>query len=282
MIRATLEELDIVEQAIQILNTPPPQIALEVKFCEVTAENARALGFDWLLGGAFTQMTNNSVSQKTNFQDTGILTEAQSRVVFQALEQRGLTNLLGAPKMILLSGRQGKFKNVRMRYLVTDLDWSYQATNSAGRTNDQIQGQPIAEPFELGPVLDVIPYALADGQTIQMTVIPSLTEFLGYDPQKQNRQETVTMPDGRKEIVTVPDQPLPIFRKLQMVSSAIVRDGQTVVLGGGSEQFLANPKRNTPLPEGTKIPGDSKTTGLLIFVTPTLMDAAGNRIHPSE
>ena len=33
----------------------------------------------------------------------------------------------------------------------------------------------------LGPVLDVIPYVCADGYTIQMTIIPTYTEFLGYD-----------------------------------------------------------------------------------------------------
>ena len=115
-----------------------------------------------------------------------------------------------------------------------------------------------------------------------MSLIPTLTEFLGYDLDQQDRRETVIMPDGRKEIVIVPSQPSPIFRKLQMVSSATVRDGQTVVLAGGSEQFLANPKRNTPLPKGARMPGNIKTTSLLIFVTPTLVDAAGNRIHKPE
>ncbi len=282
MVRATLEELDIVEQAIQILNMPLPQLTLEVKFCEVTAEDARALGFDWFLGGVFTQMSNSSVSQKTNFHGTGVLTEPQSRVVFQALEQRSGVNILHAPKMTTLSGRQAQMKTVQVRYIVTDLDWSFKITNVVAGTNESVQARPIAEQFELGPVLDVVPHVLADGYTIQMTLIPTLTEFLGYDLEKQNRRETVTMPDGRKEIVTVSDQPSPIFRKLQMVSTAIVKDGQTVVMAGGSEQFLANPKRNTPLPKGAKIPGDLKTTSLLIFVTPTLVDAAGNRIHKPE
>jgi len=173
-------------------------------------------------------------------------------------------------------------KSVQVRYIVTDLDWSFNITNVVAGTNESVQARPIAEPFELGPVLDVIPYVLADGYTIQMTLVPTLTEFHGYDLENGNRRETVTMPDGRKEIVIVPDQPSPIFRKLQMVSSAIVWDGQTVVLAGGSEQFLANPKRNAPLPKGTKIPGDLKTTSLLIFVTPTLVDPAGNRIHKPE
>ena len=41
--------------------------------------------------------------------------------------------------------------------------------------------QPLTAPFELGPVLDVIPYVSADGFTIQMTIIPTLKEFIGYD-----------------------------------------------------------------------------------------------------
>jgi len=72
--------------------------------------------------------------------------------------------------------------------------------------------------------------------------------------------------------------PLPIFRLRQMVSTVIARDGQTVVLVGGSDQLLANPNKNEPLREGTKAPQQPKKTKLLIFITPTLIDAAGNRV----
>src|SRR5450755_1726281 len=33
---------------------------------------------------------------------------------------------------------------------------------------------------ETGPVLDVVPYVLSDGYTINLTLIPSVTEFIGY------------------------------------------------------------------------------------------------------
>src|SRR5437868_3613199 len=35
--------------------------------------------------------------------------------------------------------------------------------------------------IETGPVLDVVPYVLSDGYTINLTLIPSLTDFNGYD-----------------------------------------------------------------------------------------------------
>ena len=40
---------------------------------------------------------------------------------------------------------------------------------------------PNTQQIETGPVLDVVPYVLSDGYTINLTLIPSLTEFAGYD-----------------------------------------------------------------------------------------------------
>lgn len=278
MTRATLEELDIIEQAIGVLTASPPQVTIEASVYEITTEDAHALGLDRFLGNEFTNLLKAASTQKTNFHVAGILTDPQRRVVLRAMDQSGLTNLLNAPKMTMLSGRPGQFKQVRVRYIVTDLDWSSTITSL---TNPP-QAQPIAEPFELGPVIDVIPYVQADGKTIELTTIPTVTEFEGYDLDNRDRREIVTMPDGRKEIVMVPDQPLPIFRKRQIVSSATVKDGHTLVLAGGSDQFLINLSKNTALFTGKKPPSKSGPTHLLILVTPTLIDPAGNRFNPAE
>src|SRR5271154_7016940 len=40
---------------------------------------------------------------------------------------------------------------------------------------------PVTQQVETGPVLDVVPYVLSDGYTINLTLIPSLVEFVGYD-----------------------------------------------------------------------------------------------------
>lgn len=302
MTRATLEELDIIEQAIGDLTIPPPQVTIEAQVYEISDEDYHKSGFKWFLESVgdsqnkntkrepdqtFAWMTNGGFPIKSIDGDThsgtptnfsAILTEPQRRVVFKAMEQRGLTNLLKAPKMTMLSGRQGQFKQVRVRYIVTDLDWSSTITSL---TNPP-QAQPIAESFELGPVLDVVPHVQADGKTIELTTIPTVTEFEGYDLENPNRREIVTMPDGRKEIVLVPNQPQPIFRKRQIVSNATVKDGHTLVLAGGSSQLFANPTRNLSLRPGTKPPTNALPTHLLIFITPTLIDPAGNRINPPE
>ena len=50
MVRATAQDLDIIEQAVQVLNIAPPQLTIEAKFAEVSQDDTRALGFDWFLG----------------------------------------------------------------------------------------------------------------------------------------------------------------------------------------------------------------------------------------
>jgi general secretion pathway protein D len=321
MVRATLQDLDVVEQAIQLLNTPPPQLTIEVKFAEITESDSKALGFDWFLRNTLTQnsglgpqigvatsstpvgvpvpaaSTDNLLnlfqeirnhplpslpsSIATNALEneplTGILTDPQFRVVLRALEQRQGVNILTLPKVTTLSGHQAQVKTVRVRYIVTDLDFSQIASSAIAEATGEAPPKPIAEQFEFGPVVDVVPYVQADGRSIQMTVIPTFKEFLGYDVENARR----VPPDAKS-----PDMqqltPLPIFRLRQIVASVTAFDGQTVVLAGGSDRLLANPDKYEPLREGTKPPQPPKKTKLLIFITPTLIDPAGNRLHPPE
>jgi len=312
VVRATLQDLAIIDQNILLLNTPPPQLTIEVKFVEITESDSKAIGFDWFLRNTLKQ--NSGLGPQTRlfetsatkvgvpapselspaasidnlfnlFQEpvpeneplTGILTDPQFRVVLRALEQRQGVNILTLPKVTTLSGRQAQVKRVNVRYVVTDLDLSQIVSNATTGALNGVQPKPIAELFELGPVVDVVPYVQADGHTIQMTVIPTFKEFLGYDVENARR-----VPSEAKSADLQQLTPLPIFRLRQMVSTVIARDGQTVVLVGGSDQLLANPNKNEPLREGTKAPQQPKKTKLLIFITPTLIDAAGNRVHSPE
>jgi len=49
-VRATLNELELLEEAIKALNITPPQVNLEAKFVEINQNDSKALGFDWQMG----------------------------------------------------------------------------------------------------------------------------------------------------------------------------------------------------------------------------------------
>jgi len=151
--------------------------------------------------------------------------------------------------------------------------------------------QPIAEPYELGPSLDVVPYVSADGYTIQMTIIPTIKEFVGYDEQSgQQFQATAQSVGGTAANPIVQQQPLPIFRLRQVVTSAVVWDGQTIVLGGLTSDNVIKSKDKIPVLGDMPLVGRffrsetsiTRKKNLLIFVTPTIIDPAGNRFHSEE
>lgn len=142
---------------------------------------------------------------------------------------------------------------------------------------------PTQQQVEVGPVLDVIPYVLSDGYTINLTLIPSLTEFNGYDTAPTIPGTSVA------NVVEVPTI-LPDFTVRQVITTVNIWDNQTVVLGGLISSSVQTIKDKVPvlgdLPfAGRLFQSQSKSTqkkNLMIFVTATIVDPAGNRVHSDD
>lgn len=143
---------------------------------------------------------------------------------------------------------------------------------------------PISQYLETGPVLDVVPYVLSDGYTINLTLIPSLTEFDGYAQPPNIANVT-----GGLNVVQLPVI-LPQFSVRQVVTTVNVWDGQTVVLGGLISSGGSEEKDQVPIIGDLPIVGrlfqaQTKSTSkenLMIFVTATIVDPAGNRVHSED
>ena len=122
-----------------------------------------------------------------------------------------------------------------------------------------------------------------------MTLYPSVTEFVGYDANESG------FPTGNGNVVK---GPLPHFRMRQASTTVSVTDGQTVVIGGmpwSDAAFVADGKRQAvggvPVAGGIfhkKTAGTTSETNptiktdLLIFITPTIVNPDGTRVHTEE
>ena len=147
----------------------------------------------------------------------------------------------------------------------------------------------IVEQLEFGPVLDVIPCMFRrTAIPVQMTIIPTVKEFLGYDEEAASIFRASGAIGGLRRwghLSAV--QPFPTFSLRQVVTSAIVWDGQTVVLGGLISEDVSRIKDKVPVLGDPSFAGrffrseSSRTLkrNLMIFVTPTIIDPAGNRVH---
>ena len=142
---------------------------------------------------------------------------------------------------------------------------------------------PQQQQVEVGPVLDVVPYVLSDGYTINLTLIPSLTEFNGYDNPPSIPGVNVA------NVVQIPTI-LPDFIVRQVVTTVNIWDNQTIVLGGLISSTVQSTKDKVPMLGDLPLVGrlfqsQSKTSvkkNLMIFVTATIVDPAGNRVHSDD
>ncbi len=348
MVRASLSELDIIEQACQVLNIAPPQINIKSKFVEVSQNDTRALGFDWYLGnflmnqgaiglqggtapafngapstanplGSFpsgaaapstsdqllTSGLRNTLNAPAVATMTGILTDPQFRVVMRALEQRDGSDLLAESSVTTLSGRQTQVGVNDLRTIVIAPNLGGVGANAGftgagggtgvgGIGGTVVNTSPAisysTETLPFGPSLDVVPYVSADGYTIQMTIIPTYAEFLGYDDPGQFVPQIQAIGGNNIGLPITAQLPLPHFRIRQVTTSAIVWDGQTVVLGGLISEAVTKLRDKVPVLGDLPLVGrlfrsessSSQKKNLMIFVTPTIIDPAGNKQHSDD
>ncbi len=351
VVRATAQDLDMVEAAVEALNIAPPLVTIRAKFIEVTQNDIKSLGFDWYIGnflmgngtvvggggaqpplngapsavnpggvfpagglapgagselpGLITSGLRNGVNTApaapalASF--TGILTDPQFRVVIRALEQRDGAEALSDSQVTTMSGRQTQIQAVDIQYIAVQQNVNQTATGggaagAVGATGGGV-GQigttivPTTTAVPLGPTLDVVPYVSADGYTIQMTIIPSVLEFLGYDDPGQFgiQAQSAGGTTGASQPLTAV-LPLPHFRLRQVTTSAIVWDGQTIVLGGLITEAVTKQKDKVPVLGDLPFIGRlfrnesnvSKKRNLVIFTTPKIIDPAGNPLHNED
>jgi type II secretory pathway component GspD/PulD (secretin) len=116
-VKATEDDLDTIERAIQALDQLPPQIHIKSRFIEVTENNSAALGFQWYLGqfnigqgvvgqgGSSGSLTTTPSAANPLGQFPG--TSSSSSVSPSANDQlitSGLRNTLNAPAIGTITG----------------------------------------------------------------------------------------------------------------------------------------------------------------------------------
>lgn len=349
-VRATEQDLDTIERAIQTLNEIAPMVHIKARFIEVQQNDSKSLGFDWYLGnfihgdvianggsspslnvpvsaanplGAFPGNTVSSLIPASAGDQlltgglrnsgpalatvTGILTDPNFRVVLHALEQRDGVEALAEPDVTTISGRQTQMRATSIKNVVTGFSFNNGTANNGGNNNGgnnngggvngavQAPGvaavTPNTQQLETGPVLDVVPYVLSDGYTINLALIPSVTEFIGYTAIGPNDIPGYNPGTqlGNLTGTTLPVA-LPNFTIRQVVTTVNVWDNQTVVIGGLVSSTVNNIKDKVPVLADIPILGrlfqnQSKTTvkkNLMIFVTATIVDPSGSRVHSDD
>ncbi|HEV2208205.1 MAG TPA: M56 family metallopeptidase [Verrucomicrobiae bacterium] len=255
-----LGDIPIVSRLVQSNSPPaqtaiPPQIVITAKFFTVPAELMPELELE-------TPLNPVNLSR----QPKAILSAPKVSVIRQALQSHPDVQLIAQSSVTTLSGRQTEVS------IEPDLQ-------SAGATNPPSLsfGVPqelfaITNQPPLSVQLDIVPDTSADQPTIRISGKALVKEFLGYStpdtfsPPGWDTRQT----KGDAVVVSTSPQLVPRFQVCEFSFNAVVWDGQTLLLRG-----VVGDAGPSPGTGGSRNPPKA----LLIFITPTLIDAAGNRIQ---
>lgn len=178
------------------------------------------------------------------------LTDSEFKTVLRKLEQRDGADLINEAQVTTVNGKKAKFQ-------IPDVQTN---ADNARTQNAGVTAKSDSKNNPDGTTLDLLPTVSDEDSTIQIDLIPTVTEFL------ETNESGAFIPKAITNGLTLP---LPHTRIRQTTLSTSLKDGQTVVL---LAVVLGPPDKAN----GTA------STKLLIFVTPTLIDSFGHRIHSED
>lgn len=269
MVRATLQDLDKIERALAELHKEQPQINIKAKFIEIPEESV-------------TNFWNGlGLAAVCDASQARLLTPRQAGAALKMLQSTPGCELASESSVTTLSGRQAEVQTIRLMSVVTNINPRALKPPGVSASPTNGNGLYLTAQMPIGPTLDLLPHVMDDGSTIKLTVIPTLAEFLGYDTPTNSIAAYV---DGRRRKV---DVPRPRFQVRSQTNSAAVLDGHTLVLDGLLAESVVKIKDKVsglgdlPLVGGL-FRSESKTVvkkRMLVFITPTLIDPTGRRLH---
>ena len=194
-----------------------------------------------------------------------LLSDTRYQSTLKKLEQQDGVDILTAPEVTTESGRQCQIQAVDVNNISIGGSLSGRANSPDNFTNKSM-------PF--GPVLDMIPRVSSDRRKIELTIVASVTEFVGYeDPATVTNNHGKRMPKGWA---------IPHLRLRQFRANLAIENAQTMALGSSLVPIaqIAKPKKYVLGLFHSKATTNTINKTLLLLITPTLVNPDGTRFVP--
>ncbi|MCB1196242.1 hypothetical protein KDK77_08660 [bacterium] len=305
----TKENHDLITEIVERLSVPPLQVEITTRFVEIGQLDSEELGLElFIADGAGTSFdglridSNNTdptfgqdttanlegITSGLRFLETtvggttvpagnilavgGILGDSDYQAVLHALNQRSNVDVLNAPKVTTLNGHQAEIKIVTEFWYPQEFDVVPPVLDGTG--TEIVPAAVEASDFirrDIGVLLTVTPDIGGNHKTINLTVVPEVSEFQEW------------MDFG----ITNAPQLVPIFTSDSLATSVVINDNETIVLGGtvSTRRVVTEDK----IPVLGDIPFFGKAfrseaevdekVNLLIFITARIITPNGNALQ---
>ena len=240
-----------IEDLIRKLDTKPPQVKIEAKVVEVSANNTAELGIDWQAVHSPSGSTAGSVypiENRVHGVDFNLGTFSAEAfedmlVKIHALETRGKADIMFEPSVMTLDNEMAQMVVAEKLPILRTFETEFRATTGV-------------EFINVGISLSVIPHITEDGYVI-MDAMPQVDSVKGY---------------------TTGESPQPIISSRVAHTRVRVKDGETFAISGLIKDEKTDTRSAIPIlgriPLLGRLFGSTNTdrakTDLMIFITPTI------------
>ncbi|HAL55118.1 MAG TPA: hypothetical protein DCP63_01245 [Bacteroidetes bacterium] len=267
---------DVVTQVREFLDhidRPVAQVLIEALVVDYDLTDGLDLGIDAGFGGS----TDTTASQGVNMIIPGIDFTWNGTRLTRGLQQIGLANLGQLPSDFYLRLRALEQKgraNVRSRPILSTLN-GHQATLSIGTTQYFIL--KTTTPYR--DQTQVIFQESQNFQTIEADVRLEITPYVGAD-------RTLTLeikPDFKTPVGQLSPNVPPTINRRALSSTLVVKEGETIVLGGLIQETESELRTQTPILGSIPLLGylfsstskSNRKSELIIYVTPHISYGEG-------
>ena len=239
------ERIERVKRQIELIDVPVDSVILETQFVELTETGARNLGIDFTNSNGQIAVGNLATGGFLPFgvDPTDVLPSGQLQAAIYAQIQKGEGRIVSRPRIAAQSGSTAKIITGDALPILTSIQLS-----GVNGVSQQVQY------VNVGVTLQIAPRVSTDGYITSKIygVVSSVTGFSqGYPTISQREAET----------------------------SASVRDGETFVIGGLTQENVLTTKSKIPLLGDIPLLGaafrtersTSTTTELYIVITPRIV-----------
>jgi len=318
IVKNTLENHALVEELIAAMDVRPVQVLIEARFVTTAVTDLRELGVEWLidnrgdsqfetgaigdsdpwrrggtkvtpvrsdvLSGAFAGVDDNNMGGGSLAYQF-LLGDTALKAVLNALEKTGDSRTVVVPRVTTLNNREARFRvgedTSYFEEVETDIMTSGGYNNNDSRDNVTYDyDRPTI--VETGYSLVVTPSVGADLSTITMVLRPEISSI------KEWKKYRLSSLDSADNVENEPAIEIPIISRQYIETEAVVRSGETVVLGGLVDASKKEGVSGTPWLSKLPLLGylfknedkNEETKNILIFVTATLISDNGEELIP--
>lgn len=284
----TEDQIEMIDAFIDEMDSETPQILVEARIYDVSCADYMDLGFDWF-AGSFTlfdpttglptlydpqtgaPMVANTEpyrsagfgsgigqAPKGNFGlQVGFLNDnVDISATFTAIKDKIKSRLLANPKILVLNDKEATIK------IVEEIPYQELTQTSGGGNIGTTKFK------DVGVELVVTPHVTREGK-IRLLLNPIFSVQTGSVP--------IFIPAGASQTTIQSAQP--IVNKREATTQALIKDGETVVIGGLRKKDIVRELSKVPLVSDIPILGElfkfrgEKTVNseLIVFITPRLV-----------